>query len=167
MTTCAVKYGLVAAASVLALAISAKAQEGYVTVHLYFQKPDGSWQRGGTTPSSDDRYGGNDYAIACGLNDECFPYKDKWCSGCHGGAVDITRFTKHVTTYFPRAEFPVAEGQRVKMSTMVVTRLNGLLVLEDERGRRFQLPPRAMVLKGRSGRPAFVGYPGATLPVFR
>jgi hypothetical protein len=166
MRTRAVKYGLGVAASVLALAISAKAQD-YVIVNYYFQQADGSIVRGGSYPTTDhNRYGGNNYAIVCG-GLGCVSYGEKWCEGCHGGAVDRTRFTNHLTTYFPRAEFPVAEGQRVKMSTMIVTRLNGLLVLEDERGRRFQLPPGAMVLKARSGRPEYVGYPGAAPPVLR
>lgn len=165
MTIRTVTYGLVAA-GVMALVIAAKAQERTVTVHIYIQNSDGSITRGGSRDTTDDRYNGSDWALVC-TGDYCAVYGERWCEGCHGGPVDRTKFEKHVTTYFPRSEFPVAEGQRLKIGKAEVTRLNGVLVLQDERGRRFQLPPGAIVVKARDGRPQYVGYPGATAPVFR
>jgi hypothetical protein len=60
----------------------------------------------------------------------------------------------------------VGEGQRVKVGALNVTRLRGVLFLEDQYGRRSQLPPNARVIKGRDGTPRFVAYPAAAPPVF-
>ncbi|MCC7461035.1 MAG: hypothetical protein IT480_01095 [Gammaproteobacteria bacterium] len=91
------------------------------------------------------------------------------CSACHGQPVDQDRYLKdpenrHQMVYFPQATLRLGEGQRISLGSLMVRRLKGTLIVWDQKGPRFQLPPDAYVVQGKDGKPAFITYLGSKPP---
>jgi hypothetical protein len=98
---------------------------------------------------------------------EC--YMDWDCTDCHAkpASVDLgapQERTRHLQTFFPRAQFQLAEGRSVSLGAITLTRSGGRLVTVDAAGRRHRLPPNAAIVTGKTRQPAFVMYSGDTPP---
>ncbi len=107
-----------------------------------------------------------DSATLC-LVGQCFGGID--CNACHSQAVDRNRYAqdremRHEKIHFPKYALRLAESQTVPVGTVTVTRTKGLLVLRDQQGRTFQLPPDALLVTGKDGKPAFITYMGVNPP---
>lgn len=112
--------------------------------------------------------GGEDRVIYCNKDNQptCWEIA---CNSCHSQPVDQNRYAndremKHQRIHFPKSALRLAEGQRASFGTLVVTRSKGLLVVQDPRGRRFQLPPDALLVMGKDGKPTFITYTGTMEP---
>jgi len=110
--------------------------------------------------------GGTDSAILCG-GGLCIPIVN--CNACHSQPADQTRYakdpeTKHLKIHYPKAALRLAESQQITIGSTVVRRVKGVLVVQEPKGPRFQLPPDAYVVKGKDGKPAFITYLGSKPP---
>ncbi len=110
--------------------------------------------------------GGTDSAILCG-GGQCIPIVN--CNACHTSPPDQKRYAKdkentHHTIYFPKAALQLREGQQITVGSILVTRLKGILAVQEPKGTQFRLPADAYVVKGKDGKPAFITYRGSNLP---
>lgn len=110
--------------------------------------------------------GGTDSAIICG-GGLCIPIAN--CSACHAQPVEPAAFgrdpaMKHQRIYFPKLAFKLADGQKASLGTTVVARVNGVLELQEPKGRRFRLPQDAYIVAGRDGKPLLITYQGRSPP---
>jgi hypothetical protein len=75
------------------------------------------------------------------------------CSSCHQvGKSPAMKYKAHVGTYYPRAEYRLAEGQRFKFSRGSVRLESGRLAFYNLTGKRLAVAPAgSRLLKGRDG----------------
>jgi hypothetical protein len=86
-----------------------------------------------------------------------------WCLFCHSQPVDQKRYDKdsqlrHQRIHFPKYALSLSEGQQIQFGIVMVSRNKGVLIVQDQQGRRFQLPPDALLVKDKNGKPAFITY---------
>ncbi|MDO9119850.1 MAG: hypothetical protein Q7U39_17980 [Nitrospira sp.] len=110
--------------------------------------------------------GGSDSAILCG-GGQCIPIVN--CNACHTQPADQKRYAKdkensHQKIHFPKAALQIREGQQATMGSALVTRIKGILVIQEPKGARFPLPADAYLVKGKDGKPAFITYVGSRPP---
>jgi hypothetical protein len=157
LTVIAAMWGLILLASVALVA----------DTHLYtYSSLTGEWVR---TGSSKGMVNEPDGIVLCDPPGVCYDF-GPGCKGCHTSPVDRATFEKdagvrHRRVHFPNAQLRLNEGQRVMMGTLSITRTAGRLTLTDTRGRRYVLPPDAIVVGGRNRQPLMVTYGGSTAPM--
>lgn len=75
------------------------------------------------------------------------------CATCHlSGKSPVMKYRAHVTTYYPKAEYRLTEGQRFKFARGSVRLESGRLAFYSRAGRRLAVAPAgSRLLKGRDG----------------
>jgi hypothetical protein len=125
LTVIAAMWGLMLLASVALVA----------DTHLYTYSPlTGEWVQTGTSKGMVNE---PDNVVLCDPPGLCVLFSPG-CGFCHTSPVDPATFEKgagvqHRRVYFPNAQLRVADGQRVTMGTISVTRTAGRLTLTDAR----------------------------------